>query len=193
MNRRCGLSVLALLPLVAACAESASSPTPPSTPAPWIEEGVNFRFGANLLYGILTLPTGGGPYPAIVLVSGSAETWTRVRSGASSQYFIDHARKMALRGFAVLRYDPPGVGRSTGESGFESLDLRAEEAAAALQYLRSRPDIRPDRVGLWGGSQGGWVIAMAAARCIPSRGSLGAGCAAQEYLALCWSDLDVAT
>jgi hypothetical protein len=70
---------------------------------------------------------------------------------------------MVLSGFAVLRYDPPGVGRSTGESGFESLGARAEEALAALQYLQSRPDVRPDRVGLWGVSQGGWVIAMAAA------------------------------
>jgi len=70
---------------------------------------------------------------------------------------------MVLNGFAVLRYDPPGVGRSTGERGFESLDSRTEEALAALQYLQSRPDIRPDQVGLWADSQGAWVIAMAAA------------------------------
>jgi len=70
---------------------------------------------------------------------------------------------MVLNGFAVLRYDPPGVGQSTGESGFEPLDTRTEEAVAALHYLQSRPDIRPDRVGLHGNSQGAWVIAMAAA------------------------------
>ena len=34
---------------------------------------------------------------------------------------------------------------------------------AALQYLRLQPDIQPDKVGLWGVSQGGWIIAMAAA------------------------------
>ena len=70
---------------------------------------------------------------------------------------------MVGNGFAVLRYDPPGVGQSTGESGFQSLDNRTEEAMAALQYLQSRSDIRRDRVGLWGVSQGSWVIAMAAA------------------------------
>jgi pimeloyl-ACP methyl ester carboxylesterase len=70
---------------------------------------------------------------------------------------------MVGKGFAVLRYDPPGVGQSTGESGFQYLDNRTEEAMAALQHLQSRPDIRRDRVGLWGVSQGGWVIAMAAA------------------------------
>jgi pimeloyl-ACP methyl ester carboxylesterase len=81
----------------------------------------------------------------------------------SSLYFIDHARRIVLNGFAVLRYDPPGVGQSTGESGFESLNGRTEEAIAAVRYLQSRPDILPDEVGLYGVSQGAWVIAMAAA------------------------------
>lgn len=163
MGKGFRLSILGLLLLTAACAGKAPSPTP-SNPTPWSEEEITFRFGAQQMYGVLTLPTSGGPYPALVLISGSVNTGTGVRSGASSQYFIDHARKMVLRGFAVLRYDPPGVGQSTGEGGFESLDLRTDEAAAALQYLRSRPDIQTDRVGLMGSSQGGWVIAMAAAR-----------------------------
>lgn len=63
----------------------------------------------------------------------------------------------------MLRYDPAGVGQSTGEIGFESLDRRTEKAIAALHFLQSRPDIRPDRVGLWADSQGVWVIVMAAA------------------------------
>ncbi|HNS51562.1 MAG TPA: alpha/beta hydrolase [Anaerolineae bacterium] len=163
MKKGARLSILTLLGVTTACAGSTPSPTP-LPPSPWVEEEVTFSFGANQLYGILTLPTGGGPFPAIVLVSGSINTSTGVRSGALSPYLIDHAHNMVLRGFAVLRYDPPGVGQSSGESGFEPLDLRAEEAAAALQFLRSRPDIRPDRVGLWGESQGAWVIAKAAAR-----------------------------
>ena len=130
---------------------------------PWIEEEVTFTFGPNELYGTLTLPTSEGPYPAIVIISGSVNPSTGARSGVFSQYHIDHARKMVLSGFAVLRYDPPGVGQSTGEHGFESLDSRTEEAVAALQYLQLRPDIRPDQVGLWADSQGAWVIAMAAA------------------------------
>jgi pimeloyl-ACP methyl ester carboxylesterase len=67
---------------------------------------------------------------------------------------------MALPFSAMI---PPGVGRSTGEPGFESLDSRTEEVVAALRYLQSRSDIRPDRVGLFGSSQGAWVISMAAA------------------------------
>ena len=176
MKRLLLITCFALLVLVgcgpAPTAVPTSTPVPPTptpvpptpTPSrPWIEEEVTFTFGPNELYGILTLPTSEGPYPAIVIVSGSVHTSTGVRGGVSSLYFVDHARRMVLNGFAVLRYDPPGVGRSTGELGFESLDRRTEEALAALQYLQSRPDIRPDRVGLWGVSQGSWVIAMAAA------------------------------
>lgn len=162
MNKNICLSISLLLILTTACAGSAPSPTPTSS-RPWIEEEVTFTFGPNELYGVLTLPTSEGPYPAIVIVSGSVNPSTGARDGVSAQYHIDHARKMVLNGFAVLRYDPPGVGQSTGERGFESLDSRTEEAVAALQYLQSRPEIRPDRVGLWADSQGAWVIAMAAA------------------------------
>lgn len=180
------LLVLVFLCLTAGCAGPAPTVTPtslrpwtkaevtavradgtptarPASPRPWIEEEVTFPFGSSELFGILTLPDSAGPHPAIVIVSGSANPSTGERSGASAQYHIDHARAMVLNEFAVLRYDPPGTGHSTGERGFESLDSRTKEAAAALHYLQSRPDIRQDRVGMWGGSQGAWVIAMAAA------------------------------
>jgi pimeloyl-ACP methyl ester carboxylesterase len=156
-------SVMLLLLPTAACVGSTTSPTP-SHFRPWIEEEISFTFGHNTLFGILTLPTTEGPYPAVVLISGSVSTSTGVRQGVSLSYHVNHARKMALNGFAVLRYDPPGVGQSAGESGFESLETRSEEAIAALHYLQSRSDIRSDQVGLWGVSQGGWVIAMAAAQ-----------------------------
>lgn len=68
------------------------------------------------------MPISEGPYPAIVIISGSVNPSTGVRDGVYAEVHEDHARKMVLNGFAVLRYDPPGVGQSTGESGFESLD-----------------------------------------------------------------------
>jgi pimeloyl-ACP methyl ester carboxylesterase len=137
-------------------------PTPTAS-RPWSEEEVTFAFGPYELGGILTLPPRAGPHPAIVIVSGSGDPLTGTRAGASARYHIDHARKMVGNGFAVLRYDPPGVGRSTGEAEFESLDSRTEEVVAALHHLQSRPDIQADQVGLFGSSQGAWVITMAAA------------------------------
>jgi pimeloyl-ACP methyl ester carboxylesterase len=162
LRKRYCLAALVLSILTTACASKTPTPTPTAS-RPWSEEEVTFALGPNELGGILTLPPGEGPHPAIVLVSGSADQSTGTRAGASARYHIDHARKMVSNGFAVLRYDPLGVGRSTGERGFESLDSRAEEAVAALHYLQSRPDIQSDKVGLFGSSQGAWVIAMAAA------------------------------
>jgi pimeloyl-ACP methyl ester carboxylesterase len=160
LRKRGCISALVLSILATACAGK----TPTQTPSrPWSEQEVSFAFGPNELGGILTLPPGEGPHPAIVLVSGSADLSTGMRAGVSARYHIDHARKMVGLGFAVLRYDPTGVGRSTGKRGFESLDSRREEAVVALHYLQSRLDIQSDQVGLFGSSQGAWVIAMAAA------------------------------
>jgi pimeloyl-ACP methyl ester carboxylesterase len=141
-----------------------STGTPTSTSASsWTEESVTFSSGANQIYGVLTLPNIPSPFPAIVLISGSANEDSGLRSGASNSYLTDQAHNMVKARFAVLRYDPPGVGKSTGDSSFETLDDRVKESMAALNYLQTRPDIRPDRIGLWGVSQGGWVIEMAAA------------------------------
>jgi len=141
-----------------------STPTPtPASSLPWIEETVTFTSGSNTLYGALTLPNQPGPFPAIVLISGAANEYSSLRDGIFNSYLKDQAHNMVRYGFAILRYDPPGVGLSTGDSRFETLDDRAQESMAALDYLQTRPDIHPDRVGLWGISQGGWVIEMAAA------------------------------
>lgn len=162
MSCKICLAMPLLMILTTACTGSTPSPTPLNA-KPWIEEEVIFTFGQDELFGILTLPTNEGPYPVVVIVSGSVNPSTGARDGVSAQYHIDHARQMVLSGFAVLRYDPPGVGQSGGEPGVESLESRTEEAMAALHYLQSRTDIRPDRAGMWADSQGAWVIAMAAA------------------------------
>lgn len=160
----CSVTLLFL----AACAARPSEVTPtlpltPTNSAPWTEESVTFPSGSNKLYGALTLPNKTGPFPAIVLISGSANEYTGLRPGIFDLYMKDQAQNMVKNGFAILRYDPPGVGLSTGDSRFETLDDRVQESMAALHYLQTRTDIQPDRVGLWGVSQGGWVIEMAAA------------------------------
>jgi pimeloyl-ACP methyl ester carboxylesterase len=71
---------------------------------------------------------------------------------------------MAAEGFAVLRYDPPGVGQSTGGGVVSSFETRVEETIAAIRYMQSLSDIAPDDVGLQGWSQGPWIMALTAAR-----------------------------
>jgi alpha-beta hydrolase superfamily lysophospholipase len=71
-------------------------------------------------------------------------------------------RHFARAGFACLAWDKPGVGKSTGDYNTQTLRDRAEEALAAVRFLRSRNEIRADRIGLWGHSQGGMVAPLAA-------------------------------
>jgi uncharacterized protein len=158
--RRVSLLV-AIVIIAAAC--GGDSTTDVSNVRPWTEQEVTFPYGEDELFGVLTLPPGAGPHPAIVLIDGAASTTTGVRAGAASTAFINFSRVMVRDGYAVLRYDPPGVGRSTGEYPVEILDERVAESMAALHHLQARPDVRADKVGLWGGSQGSWVIVKAAA------------------------------
>lgn len=115
------------------------------------------------LYGVLSVPSGDGPLPAIVLVTRSVSPLTGLLDGASSPALTGYANDLIRSGYAVLRYDPVGVGRSTGAATVETMDARASETIAALHHLQSRSDIQADHVGLWGESQGGWVISLAAA------------------------------
>jgi len=126
----------------------------------WVEREVAIPFGEITLYGVLSLPVSEGPHPAIAIITGAAGT--EGRAGVSSRMHIDHAHRFAVQGFACLRYDPPGVGRSSGARGHDTLEARAEEALAVARFLQEQPDIKAGHVGLWGVSQGGWVIAMAA-------------------------------
>ena len=129
----------------------------PTTSSGWLEEEITFTSGENELYGVLTLPENEDPHPAIVLLSGSG------RTGVENPNHQLHAHRMVQDGYAVLAYDPPGTGKSPGSHDFETLHDRTHHPLEPVGCVKSREDIQPDAVGLWGHSQGGWVTQMAAA------------------------------
>jgi pimeloyl-ACP methyl ester carboxylesterase len=72
-------------------------------------------------------------------------------------------------GLAVVTYDKRGVGASTGEystigpqNSERMFDLLARDALAAVAALKARRDVDPDRIGLVGFSQAGWIAPLAA-------------------------------
>jgi RNA polymerase sigma factor (sigma-70 family) len=127
---------------------------PADAPPP---EEVRFRHGDDSLCGTLYRPGGAGPHPAVALVTGS-EPSDRAYGGVGTAL----GRHFARHGFACLAWDRPGVGRSTGNARTQTFQDRAEEALAAVRYLRGRADVRRDAVGLWGHSQGGMIVPLAA-------------------------------
>lgn len=119
------------------------------------QEEVRFRNGEVELGGTLYLPGGSPPHPAVVLIHGDGPD---TREG-----YRLLARLFARNGVAALVYDKRGTGASSGDWRARFADL-ADDALAGVSLLESRGDIRPDRIGLWGGSQGGWIAPLAASR-----------------------------
>ena len=132
-------------------------------PAAYREEEVSFENGDVYLEGTLTLPEGAGPFPGVVLITGSGpQDRDEVVAGfAVFRHLADH---LTRQGIAVLRYDDRGVGGSTGSvSGSTSSDF-ADDALAGLARLAEHADVDPARVGLLGHSEGAIVAPLAASR-----------------------------
>jgi pimeloyl-ACP methyl ester carboxylesterase len=137
--------------------------TPASTDGTWVEVDLTFMAGGDQLHGVLALPAAEGPHPAVVMPFDSVGTGGGLPPGIFSKYQTDLGRRLAGAGYAAFRYDPPGIGESGGEAGFQSMQARGDEAIAALHRVQEHPAIRADQVGLWGISQEAWVISIAAA------------------------------
>lgn len=143
-------------------------PQEPARPLPYREEEVGYDSEPGVhLAATLTLPAGQGPFPAVVLITGSGPQ-DRDESLAGHRPFYVLADFLTRRGIAVLRADDRGVGRSTGTFlAVESSEAFATDALAGVRYLAARSDIRAGAIGLVGHSEGGLVAPLAAARDAP--------------------------
>lgn len=76
-----------------------------------------------------------------------------VKEQASGLY----AQTMAERGFLTIAFDPSFTGESGGEPRYmASPDINTEDFMAAVDYLSTRSDVDPDKIGIigicgWGG------------------------------------------
>jgi len=149
----------------AAEAATPQRPQHPTPPFPYRVEQLTFDHEAAgiTLAGTLTLPAGKGPFPAAVLISGSGPQ-NRNEELMGHKPFLVIADYLTRRGIAVLRYDDRGVGASGGDfAGATSQDF-AGDARAAVDFLKERPEIASDKIGLIGHSEGGLIAPLVAAR-----------------------------
>ncbi|UNB50536.1 S9 family peptidase [Mycolicibacterium sp. YH-1] len=112
------------------------------------------------LDGVLALPkSGNGPYGLVVFVHGDGPA-----DASRDSFYRPIWETFARAGYASLSWNKPGVDGAPGNWLNQSMQDRAEEVTAAIDWARGRSDIDPDRIGGWGISQAGWVLPEVAAR-----------------------------
>ncbi len=143
---------------------SINRPQTPKAPFPYPSEDVTFEnAGAKItLAGTLTLPKGDGPFPAVVLVSGSGPQ-DRDETLFDHKPFLVLADHLARNGIACLRYDDRGIGKSKGKFADATSADFATDAHAAVTYLKGRKEIDGKRIGIAGHSEGGIIAPLVAA------------------------------
>lgn len=136
-------------------------PQTPQPPFPYTEQDVKFAsFARNVfLDGTLTIPEGSGPFPAVVLITGSGPQ-DRDETNLGHKPFWVIADYLSRRGVVVLRADDRGTGKSTGTFNGSTTRDFADDAAGAVRFLRTREFV--GRIGLIGHSEGGLIAPMVA-------------------------------
>ncbi|RZL16259.1 MAG: alpha/beta hydrolase [Hymenobacter sp.] len=150
---------------------------------PYREEEVTFSNAAAKvrLAGTLTVPPGAGPFPAVVLVSDLGEQDRDGLAPAASIGLLSYrllgslADYLTRHGVAVLRLDDRGVGGSSGNTENTTPTQRTTDVQAALNYLRTRPEVDLLRLGLIGHGEGANVALLAAAQPLPPAFVVGLG------------------
>jgi len=143
----------------------AARPQTPKPPFPYRSEDVvyeNKESGIKLA-GTLTLPAGKGPFPAVILITGSGAQ-DRDESILGHKPFLVLADYLTRRGVAVLRVDDRGVGGSTGSTKTSTSADFAGDALSGLAFLKKRSDIDFNKLGMIGHSEGGLIAPIAASR-----------------------------
>src|SRR5664279_2880599 len=140
-------------------------PQNPKKPYPYREEQAFYdnKLQNVTLAATLTLPQGKGPFPAVLLITGSGPQ-DRDESLLGHKPFLILSDYLTRRGIAVLRADDRGVGKSTGVFAKATTADFATDTEAGIAYLKTRPEIDPLKIGLIGHSEGGVIAPMVAAR-----------------------------
>lgn len=123
----------------------------------YVEEQVVIHNGLIQLGGTLLLPKGKSGLTAIHTLHGAGP---KIRTNTLAML---RARLLVeTLGVAILICDKRGTGHISGSEQQPTFTELASDAVAALKFLKSRPEIDPEKVGLMGVSQSGWVLPIAA-------------------------------
>jgi pimeloyl-ACP methyl ester carboxylesterase len=149
-----------------AAAPPARRPQYPVRPYPYKDEEVSYpnpAAGGIKFAATLTIPPGKGPFPAVLLITGSGPQ-DRDETVMNQKPFLVLSDYLTRKGIVVLRADDRGVAKSEGNFATATTADFATDAEAGLAYLKTRPEVDHRKMGLIGHSEGGAIAPMVAAR-----------------------------
>ena len=123
-------------------------------PIPYMREAITCRNGSVTLAGTLLVPSGSGPYSAVVFVHGSGS-----ETRDASNFLAD---RITREGVASLIFDKRGAGASSGDWREATFTDLARDVLACVEVLKVRQNIIRSKIGLAGASQAGWIAPLAA-------------------------------
>jgi pimeloyl-ACP methyl ester carboxylesterase len=106
------------------------------------------------LAGTLTLPAGKGPFPVVLLLSGSGQQ-DRDETIFNHKPYLVVSDRLTRAGIATYRFDDRGTGKTVG--AMNSLDTEVADAGAIVDVLAKQPELDPKMIGVIGHSAGGMV------------------------------------
>ncbi len=141
-------------------------PQEPKPPFPYKSQNITFKNGDVTLAGTLTTPekaSSAKGFPCVILLHGSGPH-DRDETIFNHKPFLVIADYLTRNGIAVLRYDKRGCAKSTGVYKSSTSADFASDGIAAINYLKTCPEIDPHKIGLIGHSEGGVLAPMMGAK-----------------------------
>ncbi|MTE13970.1 alpha/beta fold hydrolase [Nocardia sp. CT2-14] len=143
--------------------EGPPRPQEPKPPYPYKSEDVSYPSGDITIAGTLTEPNSGGPFPTVVLINGSGPN-DRNEELLGHKPFLLLADTLTRAGYAVLRTDKRGVGKTGGHLDSATYQELTDDIGAGMAFLHGRSEIDAKRIGLLGHSEGGYLVPLYATR-----------------------------
>ena len=108
------------------------------------------------LAGMLFMPEGEGPFPAVVYLYGSGP------SSRENRWMLTLVKHLQENGIMVLVPDKRGSSLSEGDWRTASFEDLGRDALAAVQFLKGQNELLITDIGLIGSSQGGHITPLIA-------------------------------
>lgn len=120
----------------------------------FIERDLFFTYSGKVLAGRMAIPRNiNDPYPVAIFIHGDGPI-----NRTGNDDYLYHWQRLTEAGIACFSWDKQGVGQSEGNWEHQDMEDRAREVIAAIEFLKTKPEVLEDKIGLIGFSQAGWVM-----------------------------------